>query len=195
MQRELAQLIITRLIGTPNFSRLGGLVRTVSTTEKAATGAAIRYPATFDVTPAPAGQDPASYTDFVPNSAESGLLYLESGSLQHKGYTGGRSNFESRLTLVAWLNTPDAAAAASLSVESAAVTNILRRLLPLAIASNQGVFTQLTVKAGKILGVEDNIFSRYTYRESANQYLLDPYTAFSIELTSTYQIHPDCLPA
>lgn len=193
MQRELAQLIISRLIGTPNFSRVGGLVQTVTSTEKGATGAPIRYPATFDVAPSAAGQAAAGYTDFVPNSAESGLLYVESGSLQHKGYTGGRFSFDSRLRLIGWLNTPDAAT--TLSIESTAVTSILRRLLPLALASNQGVFTRLTVTPGKILGVEDNLFSRYTYRESAKQYLLDPYTAFAIELTSTYQIHPHCLPS
>ena len=191
MQKELAAYIMPFLVGTPGFSKFGGLVQTLETSEKATDSRApVRYPVTLDIYPAPA-EPLAGYVDFVPDTAESGLLYAEAGGLRYVGNVGDRLLFEGKLTLVAWMQ----GAEGSTAPVAQATANLLRRLLPLAQPRNSGPLTRIVVKPGRLLAVEDGLFSRYTYRQDIKQYLLAPFGALGIELTSTYQIHPDCLPA
>lgn len=185
MQKYLADYLMPALVGTPGFSKFGGLVQTLETSEKGTDNrTAVRYPVTLSIFPPPV-EPLTGYVDFVPDTAESGLLYLEPSALRYVATVGGRLLFESKLTLVAWMQNANVAQAQA---------NILRRLLPLGQPRNSGVLTRIVLKPGRLLAPEDGLFSRYTYRQDIKQYLLEPFGAFGIELTITYQIPPYCLP-
>lgn len=193
MQREIALHLLKTLLGAPGFSKFGGLVQTLTTSERATdVQKTVKYPITADVLQSQTPPTPGSYIDFVPNSAESGLLYFEHISLTAKGTSGPRLQFESKLRLVAWMQT--GLASAPLYPLAQAQANLLRRLMPLTQPRNVDPFVKLATTAGRLLTTEDGLFSRYTYREDIKQYLLDPYAAFGIELTSTFSIAPNCLP-
>ena len=195
MQRELAAYLMQNLAGIAGFSRFGGLVQTLHTNERGTEAVApVRYPITFDVFPLPFPYvAPTSYTEFVPNTAEAGIMYLEHVALTAAGYQGNRMELTSTLRLVCWLQQSHQDAS-RLGILATAQTNILRRLQPLSLIHNDGILTRLRVTPGKFITSDEGLFSRYTYREDIRQYLLDPYAAFGLDIISTFSVSLACLP-
>jgi hypothetical protein len=51
-----------------------------------------------------------------------------------------------------------------------------------------------TFRPIQVLGVDEKVFSRYTYKEDELQFLLHPYTAFAVVYEIAYSLNLDCLP-
>lgn len=193
MQQEIARHIRQVLLGTPGISKFGALVETVNTTENIPDKAkAQSFPASQDVLPKPAGNGP--YYELTPNSNEAGIVYFEHMSLTSGGVESGGLSFTSKLRLVCWQQAVEASQ--PLGAQAILQAYVLRRLAPLSRSHNvAGLAARIQVTPGKLLTREDKLFSRYTYNEAQRQYLLAPYGAFGIELTTTFVVPLACLPA
>ena len=184
MTHEAARLLAERL--QPLYEQrivtvLSGLVKT-ATQEKE--GKTIRFPVSFDTVTQPVEMKDA---DLVPDSRQRGILYFEGDDATVTRSEPNYTRYSANLRMVFWYNAkryqlngdhPE-------SIHTALMAAVLHYLnkgpkVPTLLQAFQFEITRV---------VQDNLFSKYTYREEKSQFLLSPYYAFGIDLTATFQLN------
>lgn len=180
MNREIANILKAFIEPLGFADTLAGLVKTIETTDEK--GKAIKFPASVDANTTPKSRD-WQYADLVPNSKKKSIIYFEDSGLETTGKTKSGIAFEGNLRLVCWINK-------TMVSEQFPLFEILKALPDQPF--NASPITGIKVSAGKILGAEDRIFSRYTYEESLTQYMMFPFTAFAVDLKIKFNV-ADCI--
>lgn len=178
MNKELAEILLAKVIGLPFIDRAAGLVKTIETKSKDESGKVLRFPAAMKA------EDSINYQDLTPNSQKKSVLYFEDYGTKITGKKAAGYTFESTLRLVCWLNAFKSGA------DLFAIGSILERFG--GGLENAGLFTRLQIEPTEVLGLEDRIFGRYTYEETTLQYLMMPYSAFAITFKITYTLNNNC---
>ncbi len=188
MNRELAIFLRNHLQHLPFVDKITGLVKTISyqQVDENSRTRTISFPASLDTTEVlPEG----GYSDLVPDSTRyRSIFYFEDQGCRATNPTRGGYGFTSSLRLVAWLNQSEVDKSITWLV-----TQILAAL-PKHL-SQAGFYRNLTITPGRILGVEDGIFNKYSYDETVRQYLLFPYTSFAIDLSILFIVPTQCMPS
>jgi hypothetical protein len=136
----------------------------------------------------------------VPDSSDKGLIYFEHVSLRATGTTGEATNFESILKLVFWGKLNPLAGAYDGAFDkaflTASVTPTYAQLklmsrVPMTLHKSDNL-ARLMHSIDKVHMVQDDLFSKYTYKEEQTQYLLAPYTAFGFDIKSTFTVSLKC---
>ena len=175
MTEIIAEALAVFLNDVPFADVVVGLVKEVSYKDEER-GAAFRYPAYYQTTAA------TGYRDLVPNSRKRSIQYVENYGTRVVDRHGDRVDLKTTVRVVCWGNK---------AMSSLASAYVLAAVPESAnIAGLSGVrFTPI-----QVLGVDEKIFSRYTYNEDELQFLLHPYTAFAIVYEVTYSLNLSCLP-
>ena len=180
MQNLLISILKPKLAELPFVSLFGGLAHTLRTTSTS--GAPQRMPISKEATIL---QDrslgPEQYVSLVPDGAERGVAYFEHRSLKVQGVASGRANMTSVLRYVFWGNLGFGDSAAAL-----AQLAVIKRIPDAKYNAGAlvGIFHQVT----GIFMPQDGLFDKYTYNEAELQYLMSPYTAFGIEITTAFSL-------
>lgn len=185
MNKELANIIKGKIAELPFIDTLAGLVKTIefSSLEPKEKGRIVKFPASVDSNETPKDR-PWQYADLVPNSKKKSVVYFEDRGLSTVGKNKFGVAFESNLRLVVWLNEQD-----SISAANAMVSTL--QAIPEGHFNEAGL-SMIKVVPGKILTSNDKIFAEYSYQEAINQYLMFPFSAFAIDLKTTFNASGQC---
>lgn len=184
MNARIAALMKDRISQFTYVDKLAGLVRAITYERN---GERITVPVCDDVDDQLACGDTAM-RDMVPDAAYQAIVYFEDRGLQSiQSRTRGLS-YRSSLRLVCWINT------AKFGSYSEAGSKVMQQFIG---AIDDGPYT-----SSPFLGIRHRVegvpqrgpglFSPYTYPESARQYLLYPYDAFALDITTELRIIPGC---
>ena len=188
MNAMIADILKTNIESLPFIDRLSGLVRTVSIKEES--GRITRKPIACDVSSDDCAR--GTYQDLVPNSSKLSIVYFEeNGGVQPIGNEKNNYVFRSQLRMVGWLNLKKMGFT-NCTWSGNAVLQILSRL-PRNVF-NSGNFQKIKITAiAEAEKSAENIFGKYTYDETVNQYLLYPFDYFALNITTEFQVNPDCI--
>jgi hypothetical protein len=188
MQDLLVASLLPALQDLPFISRWGGLAKTLKTTSTS--GAEVRQPLTEDNKP------------LTPDSKEKGVLYFEHGRLDVVDTVGTNAHLSSLLRLVFWGNLGNAGGAyngafspafsTSRALGPALAQAAIMKRIPMSTHLARPAFAVLHT-FGRILLPQDGLFDKYTFDEKATQYLMAPYTAFGIEIKTSFKIPLSCV--
>lgn len=184
MNARIAALLKDRISQFTYVDKLAGLVRAITYERN---GERITVPVCDDVDDQLACGDTAM-RDLVPDAAYQAIVYFEDRGMQSiQSRTRGLS-YRSSLRLVCWINT------AKFGSDSEAGSKVMQQFIG---AIDDGPYT-----SSPFLGIRHRVegvpqrgpglFSPYTYPESARQYLLYPYDAFALDITTELRIIPGC---
>lgn len=184
MNARIAALLKDRISQFTYVDKLAGLVRAISYERN---GERITVPVCDDVDDQLACSDTAM-RDMVPDAAYQAIVYFEDRGLQSiQSRTRGLS-YRSSLRLVCWINT------AKFGSDSEAGSKVMQQFIG-AIDDGPYASSPFLGIRHRVEGVPQRgpgLFSPYTYPESARQYLLYPYDAFALDITTELRIIPGC---
>ncbi|CAG5001948.1 hypothetical protein DYBT9275_02773 [Dyadobacter sp. CECT 9275] len=189
MTHEVARVLATALMPMYNHQLvtvLGGLVK-MALTDKG--GKTVRFPVPHSDASQPMQIDNNA---FIPDAKQRAIIYFEGTDSDIVSFDRDKSRMRTNLKLICWYNLNMFQVEGSNSVAVTLLNNVLG-LLPSASALPGEILALKTV-ATKVIDKGPNLFSQYTYKEERSQYLQDPYYAFGIDLSCTYQINhtSDC---
>lgn len=184
MNVKLAEIIRSRIEVFPWVDKIAGVVN-VATVQSGDTARV--FPIACNVT-----HDDCingKFTDLVPNSKYKSVMYFEDGGIQMGERRGNRQYFEGTLNLVCWLNMP---MLGDVNCHNAAeIISDIASTIPL-IPFNSDIFTGIFYKITSQKVRDAGIFSKYSYRETINQYLMYPYEYFSVAIQVKGAYNVDC---
>lgn len=183
MNKQIANILKGMVQDLSFIDQIAGLVQTIETTTKDENPKTIRFPASLDIN----GGNGEQYGDLVPNNTKKSISYFESWGFRFGAFTKDGIEGAATLRFVCWLNQNFEAGSEVMAANM--VVNALHRPNPF----NEGVFKRITIKPEAFLGLENDIFSRYTYEEKTLQYLMFPYSAFAIDLKVSFILGKECI--
>jgi len=131
------------------------------------------------------------YNELMPNSKNRSVVYFEDQGTTFIERMAKIQYFESRIRLVAWLDTskfPSIECPHPLSTEM-----ILQIVAALPVNRvNWGRFREVQIEIQSEVVKSNAIFGAYTYDEQVTQYLFYPYDYFALNFSVLYGHHIDC---
>lgn len=185
MNIRIAEIIRQQIAAFPWADKHAGLVQSVTLSIE---GGGVRiFPVACDVTHADCIS--GKYNDLVPNSRYKSVLFFEDGGFTPGQRRGQYQEFESRLRLVVWANLAQMGdEGCHSSAEMIADVMSLQPATPL----NTDVFQTFSWKVTSQPLRSADIFSRYSYREVATQFLFYPYDFFALDIVAKGRINVSC---
>lgn len=196
MNKEIAHILKERLISS-NYKFadvIAGMVQTVQYDTNDGDGRKViqKMPYSTDVVLAPdchIGLERA----LVPDSSKRGIAYFEDLGINFvERKSNGHQFFKSRLMLIVWMNKSRLVGDKYVDISTFAITQAIQSM-KIDTIENVGNFSRFQVKANRIPLQDNNIFSRYSYDERINQYLMPPFDFFGLELEINFSVHPNCV--
>lgn len=191
MNKDIAD-ILKSYIGTVGFADLvGGMVKTV-TFAQGEEGAVVikRIPVDCGVTHAEC--ESGKYSDLMPDDTKKSVMYFEDNGVTLIGQDTKDFTFQSRLTLVCWLNLQKLGKT-NCSASALAISTILNTLPTRHL--NSSPYTRIQIQVESEQEKSPAIFSRYTYDEEKLQFLMYPYDYFALNILTKFTIPKACIPA
>lgn len=133
-----------------------------------------------------------AYQDLAPDSKKKSVLYFEDKGVTFIERQGNKLKFQSSLRLVCWLNLKLIQEAGCDSVVTGCgssgdyVIQILKILPTIPISTPD--FVSIYISGIAQAERDVSIFSKYTYNETATQYLMFPYDYFAIDFMIDFTI-------
>lgn len=179
MTEIIAEALAEFLSDVPFADVVVGLVKEVSYKDDER-GAVFKYPAYYKNTEEECRR--SGYRDLVPNSRKRSIMYVENYGTRVLERHGDTVKLKTTVRVVCWGNK---------SMSSLGSAYVIAAIPETAKVSglNSVAFTPI-----QVLGVDEKIFSRYSYNEEELQFLLHPYTAFAVVYEATYSLNLSCLP-
>lgn len=191
MNTEIADIVLDLIKDINWMDKYAGLVRPVTITQPSTTGTIRKtFPVACSVSSEACTND--TYTDLVPNTKYNSVVYFEDAGMQVVGYESRYINCRSSINLIGWLNGKKLGYNGC-GIASMAILSIIKTLTPYSNAFNSGNFAKIRITAISEDPKNPNIFTRYSYDESTNQYLMFPFDYFRLNLQITYSIPVSCI--
>jgi hypothetical protein len=193
MNTDISNIILEEVKTLAWIDKYAGLVR-VAVKQTSDTTKPLRkfFPIACNVT-----QDDCvksgTLNDLIPDSKYKSILYFEDGSVQLLGMESGYVNFRSNLRLVCWLNGQKLGYDGC-SLSSIAVLGIIKNLNTLIINPfNSGAYSKIKIQAVSQEPKSQAIFSKYSYDEAVNQYLIPPFDYFALNIITNFSVSNACI--
>jgi hypothetical protein len=174
------------------IDKLAGVVQVITKEEKYDTKTITKsFPVACNVDFAECN-NPSVLKDLVPDSRLGCIVYFEGLSMSFVGQRGRKMAWRGQYRIVGWVNKKKLGKANLCSVSSQIITAIIAAFPQ--FPENAGIYQQLMVK---VLGQEpktSNPFSKFSYDEKINQYLMHPFDFFSLMTEVTFETDLSCIP-
>lgn len=190
MTNEVAKVLagsLEPLYNAELITVLCGLTK-VATQKKYDATTTVRFPVPYDYD-SPVYQIEKS--QLVPDKKQRAIVYFEGNDTDITSFVQNKSKGRTGLRLVCWYNSSAFESPINDSIHSQLASKMLD-LLWKAKPRPDGVIGGMTVEVTRILDSAGSLFSRYSYKEDYGQYLQNPYFAFGIDISVTYQINHGC---
>lgn len=124
--------------------------------------------------------------DLIPDDSRRSITYFEDNGSSYQGMEGGMRLWQSQLTMVVWVNMK------RFEFTGCSITPLLIGSV-LDLINNRPYNLEEEGIAGLQISVlgelpkNANIFSKWSYREEQNQYLLFPYDYFALSIRTSFR--------
>lgn len=194
MTNDIADIIKDKIDGLPFVDRLAGMVKVLTISEETDTGKKRKsFPVACNVS-ASECNNVSKLKDLTPDSSKRSVMYFEElGGTVMTGTDRNYLLFRSSVRLVCWLNLQKMGLT-DCGWSSTAVLSIMKELSSMTQPANyNSKYIQLQVKQINEAEKSPLLFSKYTYDEATNQYLIYPYDYFAINITVEFKINSNCI--
>jgi len=131
------------------------------------------------------------YKDLIPNNAYQSIIYFEDNGISLVSVNGTSFRFRANTTLVGWLNLAKLGQT-SCSISAAIIATLIKNL-PQNHQNLPPVYQNIVWNITNILPKSAAIFSRYSYSEEVNQYLLYPFDYFALSMSIEFSVNSNCI--
>lgn len=187
MIADIGNIIIDKINTLPFIDKYAGVVRVIN--YKLTDGAKGSFPVDCKISLSDCNKN-KRYLDLCPDNKKKSVLYLEDSGLRQLNKTGLISNWNAQYNLVCWLNLPKLGFTGC-SYSAIAMGAIIKNLsLP---QFHSGIYQYIDIK---IVGQQPKSvdpFSKYSYDETINQYLMYPYDFFVLSLDLNFRMDARCI--
>ena len=184
MNNKIANIIKGYVEDLIWIDKISGLVQTVVVMVPNGKDTAVQksYPVSCNITADACKK--GGYQDLCPDSKKKSVVYFEDRGIQEVSRYGNRITFKSNLRLVAWLNL--CLISDSCGTSGDYVIQVIKVLpkTPFSTADFSSISISNLTQAER----DVSIFSKYTYSETAVQYLLYPYDFFALDISIDFTI-------
>jgi hypothetical protein len=189
MNSEIAKIIKGQIEGLAFMDRVAGAVRVVRRQDSTDKGTIVKsFPVDCDVTQKDCVG--GKYTDLVPNSKYKSIHYFEDMGVAISAQDQSSFDFEAKLRLVGWLNL-QRLGKTTCSVSHLAIAAVLKTIR--SDTFNSGDFTRIQIRCTGLESKTSAIFSKYSYSEEVNQYLLYPYDYYAMNFSVKFRLPYKCI--
>lgn len=191
MNEKIANILKSKIQNLPFVDKIAGLVRPVK--QEVLGENNIKVLKTFPVS-ADVSYDlliGGKYRDLIPDSKYQSILYFEDNgcvlTYKDRGWVG----FNSKLTLIGWLNVKKLMDCQTFTASTEVILSILSNLPEMPF--NEDIYREIKIIALSEVPKSNAIFSRYTYDELKTQYLLYPYDYFALNMSVDFKVNLACV--
>lgn len=190
MITQIGNIVIDKFKDLPFVDKYAGVVKAVTYNEKT-TSSTIKkiFPAACTLT-ATECENYSRYLDLCPDSSKKSVMYLEDTGLRLNKREGNYLYFSVQLNLVVWLNMPKLGYT-DCSYSSIAIIDIIKSI-PIK-PFNDGNYHMVNINFVSQQPKSLNPFSKYSYDETINQFLMYPYDYFVLALNIDLRMDLRCL--
>lgn len=190
MNTDIANIVKSKISSLPFVDQIAGLVRIATKSDNDGDRQYIKsFPVSCETSQANCST--GKYQDLIPNSKYKSVIYFEDGGINLISRNAATFNYESKLTLVCWLNQKKLGKT-NCSVSALAVGAILKAL-DVSKYFNSTPYTRIQIEVDSEIIKNKDIFSKYTYDEKVTEYLLYPFDYFALNLSVKFTIPETCL--
>lgn len=191
MNENIASILKDRIKDLPFIDKIAGLVRPVrvEVLDDKNAKQLKTYPIASDIDVNAITQD--KYRSLVPNSKFKSIIYFEDSGTTLAYRDRDRVGFVGRVILVGWLNLPKLLDCEFKTGSTQAILSIISKLP--GDHFSDGVYREMRITAVNEIPKSNAIFSRYTYDEIKNQYLMYPFDYFALNIQVEYWINIKCI--
>ena len=195
MNKDIADIIVDKIAGLAWVEKYAGLTRPITISQPNPNGATTpvkkTFPVACNVTPEECDKK-GLYNDLMPNSKYKSVMYFEDFGINITGSDAHYINCQSTLRLVCWLNGKKLGYDGC-GISSIAVMGILKVFAGMFNPFNEGNFVKIKIGAVSEAPKEPQIFTKYSYDESASQLLMYPFDYFALNLRVDFSIPFNCI--
>lgn len=183
---DVGDIIISKINTLPFIDKVAGVVRVASFKDGKTTK---KYPiscrTSFDDC-----LKGKRYFDLCPDSSKKSVLYLEGLPLRQTKKEGNYIYFTAQYNLICWLNLPKLGFTGC-SYSASAIQALYKKLSINRFNSANYHYVDINILGQQPKDVDP--FSKYSYDETVNQYLLYPYDFFVLTINVDFQFDSRCL--
>lgn len=190
MINQIGNILIDQLKYLPFVDKYAGVVKVIAYNEKNGNKRLLKFYPAACTTTATQCENNSRYLDLCPDSSKKSVMYLEDTGLRLTSRVGNKLNFSVNFDLVCWLNMPKLGFA-DCSYSGIAIASILK-VLPLT-PQNVGNYHLVNTNFVSQKPKSTNPFSKYSYDETINQFLMYPFDYFVLSLQTDFQIDLRCI--
>jgi hypothetical protein len=191
LNTEIADIVLDLIKNINWMDKYSGLVRPVTVAQQSSNGVVKK---TFPIACSVSAENctPNNYTDLVPNTNYKSVVYFEDGGTQVVGSDSRYIDLRSNLYLIGWLNGKKLGYDGC-GISAMAILSIIKTLRPNFNPFNSGSFVKIKINAISEDPKNPNIFTRYSYDESTNQYLMFPFDYFRLNMQISFSVALNCI--
>lgn len=187
MIADVGNIIKTKISDLPFIDKLAGVVRVIN--YKTTEGVKGSFPADCRISLSDCNKG-KRYLDLCPDSSKKSVIYLEDSGLRQTDKRGTIQSYEAQYNLVGWLNLPKLGFT-ECSYSAIAIGAILKKIsIP---PFHSGIYQYVDIK---VIGQQPKSidpFSKYSYDETINQYLMYPYDHFVLSIDVSFKFDTRCI--
>lgn len=189
---DLGDIVIDKVKGLPWVDKYAGIVKNLSFNSIDKDGKKVKK--TFPAYCRTSWEECESgrYTDLIPDNAKKSVMYLEDKGVRFIKKDGRRYIWRASMNLVAWLNL-EKLGSTTCSYSAVALTGILSKLPETPF--NNGNYQLIQINAIGQEPKSNNPFSKYSYDETVQQFLMYPYDFFVLAIEVEFSLTKACLTA
>lgn len=191
MTSDIAAILRTYIETLPFKDKVGGLVKAITFMQEGEEGLrGIKKVMPVDCGVTHRECTAGKYTDLMPNNKYKSVMYFEDGGTNIITRDPGTFSFETKLTLVVWLNLKKLGKTGC-SVSALAIGSILKAFPTKYV--NSSPYTRIQISVDSQEPKTSAIFSKYTYDEEKLQYLMYPFDYFALNISVKFTIPESCI--
>lgn len=189
---DIGDIITGKINSLPFIDKIAGVVQVLSykSTDKDKKILIKKFPASCRLTLEEC--EAGAYKDLCPDSLKKSVLYLEDNGIRFVKREAGKTYWRASMNLACWLNMP-LLGYAGCSYSAIAIEGIISKL-PVT-PFNSGNFQRIQINMVGQQPKNQNPFSKYTYDETIQQFLMYPYDYFVLLLDVDFITDRLCLTA
>jgi len=191
MITDIGNIIIDKIKDVPFADKYAGVVKTIVYNDKALNGSTIKksFPADCRMSLS-ACQSGSQYLDLCPDTSKKSVMYFEDAGTRLIKREGNYLYWSASLDLVAWINMPKIGFNGC-SYAGIAIMSIIKQL-PVR-PFNQGDYHMIEIDFIGEKPKNQNPFSKYSYDEAIDQFLMYPFDYFVLALQVNFRMDLRCL--
>lgn len=191
MNEKIANILKGKIQNLAFVDKIAGLVRPVKIEilDKENKRILKTYPIATDISSEQCIE--GKYKDLIPDSKYKSIIYFEDNGSQITYRDHRWVGFNSRLTLVGWLNLSKLMNCTHFTGSTEVILSIISSLPEVPFSDD--IFREIRITAISEVIKTSAIFGKYTYNEIITQYLLYPFDYFALNLSIDYKINLSCV--